>query len=88
MGLISGLGVVQRIRGESFVLPPQETAIGSLVRYVSQGNTGRFQPMNINFGLLSKGERIRDKKARNQKIIDRAFSAQRYWMEMFDFLTA
>ena len=82
MGLIAGLVAARKIRGESFTLPPRETAIGSLLSYVSAKQSGRFQPMNINFGLLSLDRiRIKNKKLRNKKIIDRALESQRCWLE-------
>ncbi len=89
MGLIAGLSATQHIRGEPFVLPPKETAIGALLQYLTQKKPGRFQPMNINFGLFPLDEtRIPDKKIRNQKIIERAFSAQCGWMKSLDFTSA
>ncbi|MEE8260788.1 MAG: hypothetical protein V3R14_07265, partial [Nitrospinaceae bacterium] len=45
------------------------------------GKEGNYQPMNINFGLFSGLEmRIRDKKKRNQNIIQRALAGQEKWL--------
>jgi methylenetetrahydrofolate--tRNA-(uracil-5-)-methyltransferase len=50
-GLVAGINAARRLRGESPVAFPAETAIGALCRYVSTPQK-HFAPMNINFGLL------------------------------------
>jgi methylenetetrahydrofolate--tRNA-(uracil-5-)-methyltransferase len=50
-GLVAGINSVQTLRGEETLVPPAETAIGALCRYVSTPQK-HFAPMNINFGLL------------------------------------
>ena len=81
MGLVAGLSALCRLKGDSFPVPPVETAVGALLEYVS-GKEGSYQPMNINFGLLpGTGERIRDKKKRNANTIQRALELQEHWLE-------
>lgn len=80
MGLIAGLGAAGIMKNVGISCPPGETAVGALLDYVS-GKEGNYQPMNINFGLFSgTGERIRDKKKRNQSIIRRALERQEMWL--------
>ena len=80
MGLVASLSAMSRLNGVPFSPPPAETAIGALLQYVS-GKEGNYQPMNINFGLFLGPEiRIRDKKKRNQHIIDRALEMQEKWL--------
>ena len=50
-GLVAAVNAVQYSRGEESLLFPDETAIGSLCRYVSTPQK-HFAPMNIHFGLL------------------------------------
>jgi methylenetetrahydrofolate--tRNA-(uracil-5-)-methyltransferase len=50
-GLVAGVNAVQYCRTEEPVLFPDESAIGSLCRYVSTPQKG-FAPMNIHFGLF------------------------------------
>jgi methylenetetrahydrofolate--tRNA-(uracil-5-)-methyltransferase len=50
-GLVAGLNAVQLCRGAEPALFPDESAIGSLCRYVSTPQRD-FAPMNIHFGLL------------------------------------
>ena len=52
---------------------PQETAIGALGHYVSGGSVGDFQPMNINFGIISPlGYRVKGKRSKNAEISRRS----------------
>ncbi|MBN1503950.1 MAG: methylenetetrahydrofolate--tRNA-(uracil(54)-C(5))-methyltransferase (FADH(2)-oxidizing) TrmFO [Candidatus Eisenbacteria bacterium] len=51
-GLLAGLNAARLALGLAPVVPPPETAIGSLCRYVAAPGVGPFQPMNFNFGLL------------------------------------
>ncbi|MEY4632214.1 MAG: tRNA (uracil-5-)-methyltransferase [Pseudomonadota bacterium] len=52
IGLLAGRACVAKIRGEVFDMPPRDTMIGALGRYVTGGCLGPYQPMNCNFGLL------------------------------------
>ena len=73
-GLLCALSMAARLRGET---PPdftQETAMGALAWYVSGGCVGDFQPMNINFGIITPlGYRVKGGKAnKNLAIAERA----------------
>ncbi|MGP0564953.1 MULTISPECIES: methylenetetrahydrofolate--tRNA-(uracil(54)-C(5))-methyltransferase (FADH(2)-oxidizing) TrmFO [unclassified Nitrospina] len=83
MGLVAGLCALSRVRNAPFTRPPKETAIGALLHYVTEGPPkGNYQPMNVNFGLFSGEEfKIRDKKVRNAKIIERALAIQEEWLK-------
>ena len=50
-GLVASINAVHTLRDEQPLLPPAETAIGALCRYVTTPQK-HFAPMNINFGLL------------------------------------
>ena len=55
---------------------PSTTAIGALSHYISNGSTGKFQPMNVNFGIIdSLGKKIKNKKEKNLAISQRAIDA-------------
>ncbi len=66
-GLIAGVNAARLSAGLEPVVPPPETAMGSLCRYVAGAATGQFQPMNFNFGLLpplaARGRKAGDRKA-------------------------
>jgi methylenetetrahydrofolate--tRNA-(uracil-5-)-methyltransferase len=64
-GLLAGLNAARIIAGSDPIVAPVETALGSLLAYVSNPDRRDFQPMNANYGLMPelKGRsRGRDKK--------------------------
>ena len=72
-GLLVGIETARRLRGEKPLNFPQETAIGALGLYISGGSVGAFQPMNINFGIISPlGYRVKGKRNKNAEISKRA----------------
>ncbi len=78
-GLVAGLNAVRTLRGEPPLVFPEETMLGAMAAYVSQGGAGDFTPMNANFGLLKPlGFRVRGgKAARYEKLAERALEALR-----------
>ena len=65
-GLIAGLMLAARLSGRELPPPPAETALGSLLRHVTEDRGGRHDPSNINHGLfppLPQRSPKRDKKA-------------------------
>lgn len=75
-GLLCGINMARMLSGEDPLIPPAETMLGSLLRYVNQTDPGRFQPMNANFGLLPPLEsRVRDRGERRKKLVERALAA-------------
>lgn len=72
-GMLVGIETAARLLGLSPVCFPQETAIGALGLYVSGGSVGDFQPMNINFGIISPlGYRVKGKRNKNAEISARS----------------
>ena len=72
-GMLVGIETAARLRGLEPVDFPQETAIGALSLYISGGSVGDFQPMNINFGIISQlGYRVKGKRNKNAEISKRS----------------
>ena len=72
-GLLAAVCMAARLQGRQMPYFSSKTAIGALGEYVSLGNGGNFQPMNINFGIMPGLEkRIRNKKERCEAIAARA----------------
>lgn len=72
-GLLVGIETAARVLGMESVDFPAETAIGALALYVSGGSVGDFQPMNINFGIITPlGYRVKGKRNKNAEISKRA----------------
>lgn len=75
-GLLAGLSLARRLEGNELPPLPEETAMGSLARYVSSWANADYQPMNIHFGLLPPLlERVRSKPERCRRIARRALDA-------------
>ena len=72
-GMLVGIETAARVLGLPPVDFPQETAIGALGLYISGGSVGDFQPMNINFGIISPlGYRVKGKRNKNAEISRRS----------------
>lgn len=95
MGLLTGRLAAAQALGRDLAPPPPETAMGALVEHITGGHLegSKFQPMNINYGLLppleapkvdEEGKRIHPKergraKKRLQSI--RAIEALKAWRD-------
>jgi len=72
-GMLVGIETAARLLGLEPVDFPQETAIGALSLYISGGSVGDFQPMNVNFGIISQlGHRVKGKRNKNAAISERS----------------
>lgn len=86
-GLVAGINAARLALGKEPLVFPVETAIGALAHYISSAVTGRFQPMNINFGLIVASDgKSRDRLQRRREMARRALEAlenfiQSSWLE-------
>lgn len=72
-GFVAGINAARQLNGQEDFIFPSSTAIGSLARYISNPGTAKFQPMNVNFGIIDPlNERIRNKKERYRTVANRA----------------
>ncbi|NLX70919.1 MAG: methylenetetrahydrofolate--tRNA-(uracil(54)-C(5))-methyltransferase (FADH(2)-oxidizing) TrmFO [Clostridiales bacterium] len=72
-GLMAGLTIALLIHGQPPIDFPDTTAIGALAGYISDSRIENFQPMNINFGIISPLDtKIRSKRERNLKLSERS----------------
>ena len=72
-GLVAGINAAHLVLGKDLIEFPNETAIGSMAKYITTTNADNFQPMNANFGIFAElPERIRNKKERNEMHATRA----------------
>jgi methylenetetrahydrofolate--tRNA-(uracil-5-)-methyltransferase len=83
-GLLAGLYAASVAHGEQPVEVPRQTALGSLVNYITQADPKHFQPANITFDLLVPLEeetrkKVRDKKERHRMVCERALAAFDEW---------
>ena len=72
-GYLAAVAMSARLAGKEPADFPRETAIGALGLYISDSRVEDFQPMNINFSLISPLEqRIRKKAEKNLAIANRS----------------
>lgn len=72
-GLVAGLNAALQCMGNESCIFPPETAIGALAAYISRDNPGKFQPMNVSFGLIKPlTQRYRDKRDKYLAMAERS----------------
>ncbi len=84
-GLLAGIYAAMADEGEAPQPVPRGTALGSLVRYITEADPKRFQPANITFDLLEPLEeetrrKIRDKRERHRIQCERALQTMDQWL--------
>jgi methylenetetrahydrofolate--tRNA-(uracil-5-)-methyltransferase len=78
-GLLAGVNAARLLAGKEPVVPPATTALGALLRYVSDPERQRFQPMNVNFGLIPPLTVRRRGKAKKEMMSRRALADMNAW---------
>jgi methylenetetrahydrofolate--tRNA-(uracil-5-)-methyltransferase len=74
-GFLAGVALACALKGKPAPDFTAETAIGALGCYVSNQTVTKFQPMNINFGILDPlGRKVRGKREKNLAISARAMA--------------
>ena len=75
-GCLAAMELARELQGKPPIDFPQETAMGALALYISDGSVVHFQPMNINFGLIPPlGYRVKGKRNKNAELSKRALEA-------------
>jgi methylenetetrahydrofolate--tRNA-(uracil-5-)-methyltransferase len=92
-GLLAGLYAAAIAHGEEPAAVPRQTALGSLVNFITQADPKHFQPANITFDLLVPLEeetrrKVRDKKERHRMVCERALAAFDEWWAARNFAGA
>lgn len=75
-GFVAGVNACRRSQGKESFLFDDATVIGAMASYVSRGGTGKFVPMNANFGIVRPLEkRVKGgKQAKNAALAERSLS--------------
>ena len=74
-GYLAAVAMAAKVQGRELPDFPKTTAIGALGLYISDTTVENFQPMNINFSIISPLEqRIRKKAEKNLAIANRALA--------------
>ena len=81
-GGLSGINAARGLQGKALVVPPETTAHGALLKYLTTSDPRHFQPMNTNYGLFPPlPARVRDKQERQRRIGQRALEDFAAWMQ-------
>jgi methylenetetrahydrofolate--tRNA-(uracil-5-)-methyltransferase len=83
-GLLAARLLAAELAGLEPGPPPPETALGGLVRHLTQSRAESFQPANINWGLMFPPPdlaAIRNRRERRLQHAARAVDASREWAE-------
>ena len=74
-GFLASIAMAAKVQEKKIPVFPKETAIGALGLYISDGRIENFQPMNVNFSIISPLEqRIRKKAEKNMAIANRSLA--------------
>jgi methylenetetrahydrofolate--tRNA-(uracil-5-)-methyltransferase len=80
-GMLAGMNAAALFSGETPVPPPRATALGSLVHYITNADSKKFQPANITFDLLPPLEkRVRDRQQRRKMQCELALRELESWL--------
>ena len=73
-GFVAGINAALAATEREALVFPETTMIGAMAAYVSRGSTGKFQPMNANFGIIEPlGYRVKGgKTAKNEALAARS----------------
>jgi methylenetetrahydrofolate--tRNA-(uracil-5-)-methyltransferase len=83
-GFLAGRFAAAAMAGKRITPPPRETALGSLIHYITQASSRGFSPANITFDLLpcpAELRTIRNKALRHQRQCELALGAVETWLK-------
>lgn len=83
-GLLAGINAANVLAAKAPVTPPATTALGALLRYITDSERKRFQPMNVNFGLMPSLNLRLQRKAKKEKMSQRALADMAAWVRETD----
>ncbi len=61
-GLVAGINAYRAAMGSGELVFPNSTAVGALAYYVSTSSMGHFEPMNINYGIMTLDSGVCDQE--------------------------
>jgi methylenetetrahydrofolate--tRNA-(uracil-5-)-methyltransferase len=78
-GLAVGIMAALLAQGLTPQAPPETTAIGALLKHTRDQSAARYEPMNINFGIIASAPAGTPKRSKKEVIADRALKDLRKW---------
>jgi methylenetetrahydrofolate--tRNA-(uracil-5-)-methyltransferase len=80
-GFLAGINGARLAAGCGAAIPPSATAIGALLRHITNTEAKTFQPMNVNYGLFPELPGRVKKKERRGKLAERAIQELAEWIK-------
>lgn len=81
-GLLAGVNAARLAAGAAPVTPPATTALGALLRYVTDADRKAFQPMNVNFGLFPELPFEAKGRRKKELMAERSLrDMERWWLD-------
>lgn len=75
-GMVAGINAARKIMGKESIIFPPTTCTGALIKYITDRENKKFQPMNANFGIIEwERVKIKNKKERYEYISSLALDA-------------
>ena len=86
-GMIAGINAARLARDLQTIVPPRESATGSLIHYLSHAESKNFQPANTTFALfpelpVEERKRLRKKADRHRFLVERGLAAFQEWLTL------
>ncbi len=85
-GLVVGIMAGLLSQGLTPPAPPETTAIGALLKHTNDRSASRYEPMNINFGVIAQAPAETPKHRKKDVVVERALTDIREWKENIDSL--
>lgn len=67
-GILAGLNAVRQAQGQSLLVPPRNSMLGSLTHYLTASDPAHFQPINAMWGLVEPMP-VAQKEAKHQRFL-------------------
>ena len=80
-GFLAGVNGARLAVGREVTIPPSATALGALIRHITNTEPRTFQPMNVNYGLFPELPGRVKKKERRGKLAERALEELEPWLK-------
>jgi methylenetetrahydrofolate--tRNA-(uracil-5-)-methyltransferase len=85
-GLVVGIMAGLLATGITLDPPPSSTAVGALLKHTQDKPLKKYEPMNVNFGIMDSAPKGTGKKQRKEVVATRALEDVQYWIKRMDGL--
>ena len=83
-GMICGVNAIRLLAERPLLVPPVSTAIGALIRYITESHPDGFQPANISYGLFDPVDGREPRSERHRLITERALADLERWRRLWE----